>query len=60
MSCTSLKELRKLPFKIPTFYKRSVVIISHEIASRIWSMGKGWAQFCLIDNVWIYWTPVVV
>jgi len=56
MSYTSLKEFRNLPFKIPTFYLGSVVIISHQITGKMRSMEKGWAQFCLIDYVWIYWT----
>jgi len=36
---TSLKEFRKLPFKIITFYLGSVVIISHQLAARITMFG---------------------
>jgi len=53
MTYTSWKEFKNLPFKMPTFYYRSVDNSSTR-------MGKGWALFCLFDYVWIYWTLVVI
>jgi len=55
MSYIGLKEFSNLHFKIPTFYLRSVVIVSHQLAGRIRSIGKGWAQFCLIGYIGHQW-----
>jgi len=63
MSYISLKEFRNLTFKTNTFYYHQsivIIIISHQLAGRMRSMGKGWVQFCLMDYAWIYWTPLVI
>jgi len=60
MSYTSLKEFRDLPFKIPKN------LLSHPYQPARWGSEAGVistnfrVQFCLIDYVWIYWTPVVI